>query len=136
MLAALDIRDGKPAVSGWVEIESTDVEDLVRRWNELPLAGVVLTATERDGTLGGPDLEALTQLNLEYIRSVNHRDVDWFDRYLSADFLNANPDCSIVDRADFLKQIARGAGVSNIEAEDVRIKVIRQSRPDPGANEL
>ena len=70
------------------------------------------------------DLEALTQLNLEYIRSVDHRDVDWFDRHLSADFLNANPDCSIVERADFLKQIARGAGVSNIEAEDVRIKVI------------
>ena len=70
------------------------------------------------------DVETLTRLNLEYIRSVDHRDIDWFDRHLSADFLNANPDCSIVERADFLKQIARGAGVSNIEAEDVRIKVI------------
>jgi phosphoribosylformimino-5-aminoimidazole carboxamide ribotide isomerase len=57
--AALDIRNGKPAVSGWVEIESTDVDVLIRRWNMLPLAGVVVTATDRDGTMSGPDIEAL-----------------------------------------------------------------------------
>ena len=62
VMAALDIRNGKPAVSGWVEIESTDVEDLIERWNALPLAGVVLTATERDGTMAGPDLEALARV--------------------------------------------------------------------------
>ena len=62
VMAALDIRNGKPAVSGWVEIESTDVEDLIERWNELPLAGVVLTATDRDGTMAGPDLEALARV--------------------------------------------------------------------------
>jgi len=62
VMAALDIRDGKPAVSGWVEIESTEVEELVSRWNELPLAGLVLTATDRDGTLSGPDLEALARV--------------------------------------------------------------------------
>jgi phosphoribosylformimino-5-aminoimidazole carboxamide ribotide isomerase len=59
VLAALDIRNGKPAVSGWVEIETTGVEDLLKRWNMLPLGGVVVTATERDGTMSGPDLEAL-----------------------------------------------------------------------------
>src|SRR5581483_2063701 len=57
--AALDIRNGKAAVEGWVETESTDVEVLIHRWNMLPLAGVVVTATERDGTLGGPDIDAL-----------------------------------------------------------------------------
>jgi phosphoribosylformimino-5-aminoimidazole carboxamide ribotide isomerase len=62
VMAALDIRDGKPAVSGWVEVESTEVEELVGRWNELPLAGLVLTATDRDGTLSGPDLEALARV--------------------------------------------------------------------------
>lgn len=59
VLAALDIRNGKPAVSGWVEIETAELEDLIKRWNMLPLGGVVVTATERDGTLSGPDLEAL-----------------------------------------------------------------------------
>jgi len=62
VLAALDIRNGKPAVSGWVEIESMDVDELIERWNALPLAGVVLTATERDGTMAGPDLETLKRV--------------------------------------------------------------------------
>jgi phosphoribosylformimino-5-aminoimidazole carboxamide ribotide isomerase len=62
VLAALDIRNGQPAVSGWVEIETMDVADLIARWNELPLAGVILTSTERDGTLAGPDLETLTRV--------------------------------------------------------------------------
>ena len=39
VMTALDIRNGKPAVSGWTEIETTDIDDLVARWNELPLAG-------------------------------------------------------------------------------------------------
>ena len=62
VLAALDIRNGKPAVSGWVEIETADVSDLIERWNELPLAGVIVTSTERDGTLAGPDLETLKRV--------------------------------------------------------------------------
>lgn len=62
VMTALDIRNGKPAVSGWTEIETTDIDDLVARWNELPLAGVILTSTERDGTMAGPDLEVLKRV--------------------------------------------------------------------------
>ena len=62
ILVALDIREGKPAVSGWVEIETTSVDDLIARWNALPLAGLILTATERDGTMVGPDLETLARV--------------------------------------------------------------------------
>ncbi len=62
VLAALDIRNGKPAVSGWIEIETADIDDLIARWNELPLAGVILTSTERDGTMSGPDLEVLKRV--------------------------------------------------------------------------
>jgi phosphoribosylformimino-5-aminoimidazole carboxamide ribotide isomerase len=62
VMAALDIRNGKPAVSGWLEIETMDVADLIARWNALPLAGVILTATDRDGTMSGPDLETLTRV--------------------------------------------------------------------------
>lgn len=62
VMAALDIRNGKPAVSGWVETASAEVDELIARWNELPLAGVVVTAIERDGTMSGPDLEALAHV--------------------------------------------------------------------------
>jgi len=72
VLAALDIRNGKPAVSGWTQIETADIDDLIARWNHLPLAGVILTSTERDGTMSGPDLEvlkrvrALSRLPIQY----------------------------------------------------------------------
>jgi len=72
VMAALDVRGGMPAVSGWTETEPLDISELIPRWNVLPLAGVILTCTERDGTLAGPDLETLarvltmTQLPVQY----------------------------------------------------------------------
>jgi len=62
VMSALDVREGKPAVSGWTETEALDIPTLIARWEALPLAGVVLTSTERDGTLEGPDLETLSQV--------------------------------------------------------------------------
>jgi ketosteroid isomerase-like protein len=69
------------------------------------------------------DLDALTQLNLDYIRSVEEKDVAWFERHLAPDFMNSNPDGSLVDRSAFIAQIARGAGVSQLRAEDVRLRI-------------
>jgi len=71
-MAALDVRDGMPAVSGWTETEPLDIAELIPRWNVLPLAGMILTCTERDGTLAGPDVLTLarvlsmTQLPVQY----------------------------------------------------------------------
>jgi phosphoribosylformimino-5-aminoimidazole carboxamide ribotide isomerase len=62
VMVALDIRDGKPAVSGWVEIETIGIEALITRWNALPLAGLILTSADRDGTMAGPDLETLARV--------------------------------------------------------------------------
>jgi phosphoribosylformimino-5-aminoimidazole carboxamide ribotide isomerase len=59
VLAALDVKDGKPAVSGWTLTESTDLDVLLARWSDLRLAGVVLTCVDRDGTMEGPDLDTL-----------------------------------------------------------------------------
>lgn len=58
--AALDVRGGAPAVAGWLESEAgLTIAELLRRWDAAPLAGVILTSIERDGTLAGPDLEVL-----------------------------------------------------------------------------
>lgn len=62
VMAALDIRDGKPAVAGWLETESVDIADLIARWDSLPLAGLILTATDRDGTMTGPDIDSLARV--------------------------------------------------------------------------
>lgn len=70
------------------------------------------------------DADILRKLNQGYIRSVQMSDVRWFDENLADDFLNSNPDGSLVDRAGFLAQIARPVTIRNLEAQDVRIRLI------------
>ena len=59
VLAALDVRAEKAAVSGWLDSDPVTLKALVGRWSDLPLAGVILTCIDRDGTLAGPDLDTL-----------------------------------------------------------------------------
>lgn len=72
VLAALDVRNDQAAVSGWTETEPVMIGSLLGRWDSLPIAGVVLTSIDKDGTLGGPDLKtlararAMTSLTLQY----------------------------------------------------------------------
>ena len=70
------------------------------------------------------DIDILQKLNRDYINSVQLSDVRRFDEILADDFLNSNPDGSLVDRAAFLAQIAQPAKISNLEARDVRIRRI------------
>ena len=70
------------------------------------------------------DQATLEALNREYIRSVSEADVRWFDAHLAEDFVNSNPDCSLLDRAGFLAQIGRGSTVKSLGVEDVLIRVL------------
>ena len=72
------------------------------------------------------DLDTLQVLNRGYIRSVQESDVRWFDEHLAEDFVNSNPDCSFVDRAGFLAQIARPCPVKSLAAEDVLIRMVSE----------
>jgi ketosteroid isomerase-like protein len=68
------------------------------------------------------DLDMLQRLNHEFVRAVNEKNVHWFDVHTTSDFMNSNPDGSLVDRAAFLVQIARGAAVTGITEHDVIIR--------------
>jgi ketosteroid isomerase-like protein len=70
------------------------------------------------------DIDTLRRLNQNYVRSVEASDVGYFEEVLSEDFLNTSWDGSLLDRAGFLAQIARPAGVSSLEAHDVRIRLL------------
>ena len=61
VMGALDLRGGTPQVSGWTAGESVELIELLTSWESLPLAGIILTVVERDGTFAGPDLESLRQ---------------------------------------------------------------------------
>jgi ketosteroid isomerase-like protein len=71
------------------------------------------------------DLEVakLHELNHHYVRAVAESDVAWFEQHLAQDFLNTNPDCSLVDRTGFLAQIAKPVAIRNLREDDVRIRV-------------
>jgi len=69
------------------------------------------------------DLETLLELNRDYIRSVQTRDVRRFEELLAADFLCSNPDGSLVDRDAFLKQTAYSISITNLEADEVNVRL-------------
>jgi ketosteroid isomerase-like protein len=70
------------------------------------------------------DIEELTVLNRDYVDSVQNCDVKRFDEILAEDFYCSNPDKSLVDRAAFLKQTAVPVTIRNLEAQDVKIRVM------------
>src|SRR5262252_194862 len=70
------------------------------------------------------DLDALTALNRDYIRSVQYGDVRRFDEILAEDFMCSNPDGTLVDRKAFLAQTAKPVAITNLEARDVVIRMM------------
>jgi ketosteroid isomerase-like protein len=79
---------------------------------------------KQDTAANPADTDILRRLNEDFVRSVEMSDVRRFDEILAKDFLNSNPDGSLVDRTGFLAQIARPAMISNLEAHDVRIRIM------------
>jgi ketosteroid isomerase-like protein len=70
------------------------------------------------------DIAELTALNLDYVNSVQNCDVQRFDEILSKDFYCSNSDKSLVDRAAFLKQTAIPLTIRNLQAHDVKIRLM------------
>lgn len=70
------------------------------------------------------DLETLKELNRRYVRSAEHSDARWYDENLAADFLSSNPDGSICERGEFLARMARPYPGTDLQALDVRIRVL------------
>ena len=68
--------------------------------------------------------DELAALNRDYIAAVQHSDVKRFGEMLAEDFLNTNPDGSLVDKAGFLKQIAPPAKIRDLACHDVNIRVM------------
>jgi hypothetical protein len=69
------------------------------------------------------DREALSDLNRNYVRSVDEADTAWFEANLASDFLNTNPDGTLIDRGAFIAQIGRGSSARNIREHDVIIRI-------------
>jgi phosphoribosylformimino-5-aminoimidazole carboxamide ribotide isomerase len=62
LVLGLDARQGRVAVSGWLETSEVEATELARAFDHLPLAAIVYTDIGRDGTLEGPNLAATVEL--------------------------------------------------------------------------
>lgn len=54
----LDARDGRVATDGWTRTSTIPAIELARDMDHLPLAAIVFTDINRDGMMGGANLEA------------------------------------------------------------------------------
>jgi len=78
----------------------------------------------RDSVRSQTDTDELLALNRDYIRSVQTSDVGRFEEILAKDFHCSNPDGSLIDRQDFLERTARPVSIANIEAHDVKVRLM------------
>jgi phosphoribosylformimino-5-aminoimidazole carboxamide ribotide isomerase len=62
ILVGIDARNGQVATKGWLETTTVQAVDLAQRMAEAGVAGIIYTDIERDGTLQGPNLNALRDL--------------------------------------------------------------------------
>ena len=62
VVIGIDARGGKVAVEGWAETSELEAVELARRFEGAGAAAIVHTDVERDGAMGGPNLEATAAL--------------------------------------------------------------------------
>ena len=62
LILGLDAKDGKVAVSGWVEITEFSDEEFAIQWKQLGINRVIYTDIARDGMLKGPNLSSLQRM--------------------------------------------------------------------------
>ncbi|HEU5076251.1 MAG TPA: 1-(5-phosphoribosyl)-5-[(5-phosphoribosylamino)methylideneamino]imidazole-4-carboxamide isomerase [Polyangiaceae bacterium] len=62
IILAVDARQGMVATEGWLEQSETRAVDLVQRFAQFPLAGVLYTDIDRDGTEVGPNVAETARL--------------------------------------------------------------------------
>jgi len=66
---------------------------------------------------------AIRKLNEQYLRAYMTADVGWYAQHLAESFVCTKPDGSVVDRSEFLRQIAEGPDVTEYRLERVRVRL-------------
>ena len=62
LVVAVDVRQGAVAVEGWTRSSGRSAADLARSCAAAGVPRLLVTATARDGSLAGPDLELLAEV--------------------------------------------------------------------------
>ncbi len=62
IVVGIDARNGRVATRGWLETSEVSATDLAEQMQQLGAAAIVYTDIQRDGTLQGPNIDALREL--------------------------------------------------------------------------
>lgn len=70
IIVAADTIGRRIAMRGWSETDSRNVVDFIESLELLPLAGILVTAVEREGRLEGPDLPLMGDIALRSTHTI------------------------------------------------------------------
>ena len=62
IVVGIDARNGKVATRGWLETSEVDAKELAKRMAQQGAAAIIYTDIHRDGTMSGPNMDALREL--------------------------------------------------------------------------
>ncbi len=62
LVVAIDVRGGRVATRGWLEDTGLEAAEVARHCAAAGVSRILCTAIERDGMLGGPDLDLLREV--------------------------------------------------------------------------
>ena len=62
VIVAMDVRDRAVVTHGWKEAASTSLREQMIAMNDMPLAGLLVTAVHREGLMKGPDLSLMREV--------------------------------------------------------------------------
>ena len=81
-------------------------------------------ATAQSSAADSADYQALMALNQKYLESYRNGDTEFFDKVLSADFLEVASEGAVLNKAEFLAKIAARAGsIANITIEAAELSI-------------
>src|SRR5437762_12619841 len=77
-----------------------------------------------DTTNTKSDLEILTQLNADFLASIQNGDVRCFEQILAEDFMASLPDFLLRDKKQFLDMMAATRPFTELKADEVSIRLL------------
>jgi hypothetical protein len=69
------------------------------------------------------DKKTLERLNREYIEAFLTADVSWYQEHLSDDFICIESDGSVLNKTQFLINIAKGSDVADYKLDKVNVRI-------------
>lgn len=62
VMVTVDVFDGKIAIAGWKEVTAVSVEEILEQIKKLGIEEIIYTDIKKDGTLQGPNIEAIKRI--------------------------------------------------------------------------